>query len=223
MCGRIVRKRPRHLVSQDLGMDEDGGPDLPPHYNIPPGTAILVVRAKQSKGNELVYLRWGLIPSWAKDAKIGWKMINARAETIAEKPAFRDAFRRRRCIITADGFYEWKVTTRAKTPFFIRLRDERLMLLGGLWERWISLSGEPIETCTVITTQANDALQQIHDRMPVIVHKDKMAAWLDPNIQDKNAVAPLLAPFPSEEIVAIAVSRRVNNPRNDDADLLRSD
>jgi putative SOS response-associated peptidase YedK len=174
MCGRIIRKTPSHLVVQDLGMEDDG-PDLPPHYNIPPGSPVLALRTSASGKPELVCLKGGLIPSWAKDPKVAWKMINARAETAAEKPAFREALRKRRWLIPVDGFYEWKKTDDGKTPYFIRLREERMFLLAGLWERWISPAGETVETCTVITTRANDVLQPIHDRMPVIVAR---ADWL---------------------------------------------
>jgi putative SOS response-associated peptidase YedK len=216
MCGRIIRKTGRYFIAQDLGMDDDIGPDLPPRYNIPPGGPVLALRQNSAGLRELVYLRWGLIPSWAKEERIAFKMINARAETLLEKPAFRDAFRKRRCLIPVDGFYEWQKTGEGKNPFFIRLRDERPFLLAGLWERWASPAAEPIESCTVITTRANDLLLPIHDRMPVIIASDEIDFWLDPGRLDVEVLLPLLTPFPAGEMVATRVSRRVNNPKSDD-------
>jgi putative SOS response-associated peptidase YedK len=197
-------------------MEDDGAPDLQPHYNIPPGCPILTLRSAVTGSRELVYLRWGLIPSWAKDEKIGWKMINARAETVAEKASFRDALQKRRCLIVVDGFYEWQKTPEGKNPILIRLRDERPFFLAGLWERWSSPAGPVIESCTIVTTRPNELLQAIHDRMPVIVPRDRIDLWLDPKITDVAVIEPLLGPFPSAEMTTTLVSRRVNDPKNDD-------
>jgi putative SOS response-associated peptidase YedK len=169
---------------------------------------------------ELVNLRWGLIPSWARDEKIAYKLINARSETIAEKPAFRDAFRSRRCLVPVDGFYEWQKTAGGKEPYYIRFRDEHPFLIAGLWERWLSPVGEHIETCTLITTGANELLRPIHDRMPVIIPKEEIDAWLNPKAEGPDALASLFAPSQSKEMVAIRVSTRINNPRNDDISCL---
>jgi putative SOS response-associated peptidase YedK len=194
-------------------MEGDESPDDAPRFNITPGSNILALRLCNAGGRELVNLRWGLIPSWAKDAKVGSKMINARAETLGEKASFRDALRNRRCLIPVDGFYEWKKAGEVRTPYFIRTRDGRPFYLAGLWERWISPTGDAVESCSIITTSANDLLSSIHDRMPVIIRRDHMSAWLD--AKDISQLSPMLTPLTSSEIEATAVGTLVNNPRND--------
>ncbi len=167
-------------------------------------------------------LRWGLVPHWARDAAIGNRMINARAETVAEKPAFRAAFRQRRCLIAADGIYEWrKAPDGAKQPYFIRRADDAPFAFAGLWERWRTPGdgthgGEPLETCAIITTEANQTLAPIHHRMPVILAADDHDAWLDPEPPSAAALTALLRPAPADAVIAQPVGRHVNNARNDD-------
>jgi putative SOS response-associated peptidase YedK len=161
-------------------------------------------------------VRWGLIPSWAKDAKIGNKLINARGETVAEKPSFRSAFRKRRCLIPADGFYEWKKLDGGKQPHFIHLRDEEPFAFAGLWEHWTNPDdGEVIESCTIVTTEANALMRTLHDRMPVILPPADYDRWLDPATQDVEGLKELLRPYSSEEMTAYPISAYVNNPRHE--------
>src|SRR5262249_19686163 len=158
------------------------------------------------KDRELAMLKWGLIPSWAKDAAIGYRMINARADTVAQKPSYRSAFRRRRCLLVADGFYEWQKTNDKKQPFFIGMKDESPFAFAGLWEHWENPEGEPIESCTIITTEANDLVKEIHDRMPVILPPKNYPVWLDPEVQDPEKLQKLLAQYPAKEMRAYPVS-----------------
>ena len=165
---------------------------------------------------ELVWLRWGLIPSWARDPAIGNRLINARAETVGEKPAFRAALRRRRCLIAADGFYEWQRAGARKQPYFIRLRDDRPFAFAGLWESWEGADHSALETCTILTTDANEVMRPIHDRMPVILAPDDYARWLDPAIESPAPLAGLLRPYAADDLTASAVSPHVNSPAHED-------
>ncbi len=184
-------------------------------HNIAPSQAVPVVR-QNGAVRELTLMRWGLIPRWASDPKIGLRTINARAETVATKPAFRDAFRRHRCLIPADGFYEWKKDgTKKKRPFFIHRRDGRPFAFAGLWERWERTNVPPIQSCTVITTDANELVHDLHDRMPVILGEEAYDGWLDPKTDDTAELSALLKPFPSEALALFEVSPVVNSPRND--------
>jgi putative SOS response-associated peptidase YedK len=186
-----------------------------PRFNVAPTQNVAVVRLdSKQQGRELPHLRWGLIPSWADDPSIGSRMINARAETVAEKPAFRHAFKAKRCLVVADGFYEWQRMDGRKQPYFIHLKDDRPFAFAGLWERWTK-GDELIESCTIITTGANELMQPIHDRMPVVIPKSAYDIWLDPTIKDPERLQPLLAPYPSDEMVAYTVSTLVNSPKND--------
>jgi len=216
MCGRFTLTDPdQRLVEQ---FDLPGIPDLKPRYNIAPTQPVAVVRVPTAgAGREMVLLHWGLIPFWAQDPAIGARMINARAETAAEKPAFRHAFRRRRCLVIADGFYEWQKLDGTKQPHFIRLRDPKPFAFAGLWERWEGPDASVIESVTLLTTEPNALLGEIHNRMPVILHPKDYGLWLDPGIQQPEKVQPLLTAYPAEEMEAFPVSRRVNSPDNDDA------
>ena len=203
--------------------DLDGVPDLSPRYNIAPTQPVAtVVRDAESGRNRLAIMRWGLIPSWAKDPTIGSKLINARGESVAEKPSFRAALRARRCLIVADGFYEWQAQDDGpKQPLFITLQDRQPFGLAGLWERWTEPeSGETVTTCTIITTAPNALMATIHNRMPVILPREAYAAWLDPAQTDSQRVVPLLKPYPADLMTAWPVSRKVNSPANDDASLI---
>ncbi len=214
MCGRFTLTDPNVDLAVQFGLPQI--PDMPPRYNIAPTQPVAVVRqAAADQVREMVMLQWGLIPFWAKDPKIGARLINARSETAAEKPSFRTAFRRRRCLVLADGFYEWQKQNGTKQPFFIRLRDARPFAFAGLWERWQGPDSDLIESCTLLTTEPNDLLRLVHNRMPVILQPDDYALWLDPTVQKPELLQPLLHPFPPQEMEAYAVSRFVNSPDND--------
>jgi putative SOS response-associated peptidase YedK len=190
---------------------------LRPRYNIAPSQSALVVRLDQEGRREGALLRWGLIPFWAKDEKIAYKTINARAETVASAPAFRAAYRRRRCIVPATGFYEWKRLQRGKQPYRIRPADAPLFGFAGLWESWRAPTGEAIETYTILTTDANELMRELHNRMPVILAPADYGAWLDADHPDAQA---LLKPCPPERMTAYPVSARVNSPANDDESVI---
>jgi len=193
--------------------------DWRPRYNIAPSQPVPAIR-REAEGRRAVLLRWGLIPHWAKDEKFGYHTINARAETVDRKPTFRAAFKRRRCLIPATGFYEWQKVDRHKQPWNIRLRDRELFAFAGLWEHWQGEDGKEIESCTIIVTDANEALRPIHDRMPVILDPADYDTWLDPETTDASRLKPLLGPWPAEAMECWPVSRRVGNPANDDPALL---
>jgi len=194
-------------------------PSLQPRFNIAPTQPAPVVRINPLKAEperQLVFLHWGLVPSWAKDRTIGNRLINARAETAADKPSFRTALRRRRCLVVADGFYEWKTVGKRRQPMFIHLRDDQPLAFAGLWESWEGANHVAMESCTILTTEANDLIRPIHDRMPVIVAPEEYGRWLDPAVQEPGAVQPLLCPYPSEPMEAYAVTTVVNSPARDD-------
>ena len=220
MCGRFSLYSNPHVVGLQFGLAHT--PEFSPRYNVAPGTPILAVRADDRHARQGVLLQWGLIPSWAKDPSIGHRMINARAEHIAEKPAFRSALRRRRCIIPADGFYEWQAAGSRKQPYYVRSREHELFGFAGLYEFWKGPEGL-IGSCTVITTEANALMRPLHDRMPVILDAGDYAHWLDPDNPDPEALVAVLRPAPAERMVAHPVSVRVNSVRNDDADLIEPD
>jgi len=216
MCGRFtLRTREAALIEQFGGVPP---PQLGLRYNIAPTQPVAIVRIEAERDERLWELvRWGLVPSWVKDASIGNRMINARAETVADKPSFRSAFRRRRCLVPADGYFEWQPTGSGKQPYYIRQADDRPFAMAGLWDRWLNpATGEPLSTCTIITTQANELTQPIHDRMPVILNAADYDLWLDPQMQDPARVGALLRPFAGSTLRADPVDTHVNSPRNDD-------
>jgi putative SOS response-associated peptidase YedK len=222
MCGRFtLRTRSASLIEQFGGAPP---PELGLRYNIAPTQMVAIVRsAPDTSVRQWQMVRWGLIPSWAKDASIGNRMINARAESIADKPSFRTAFRRRRCLIPADGYFEWQKTGSAKQPYYIRLDDDRPFAMAGLWERWLNpATNEPLQSCTIITTQANPLTQPIHDRMPVILDMADYEIWLDPQMQDPERLGILLRPFEGSSLRADPVETYVNSPRNDDPRCIKS-
>ena len=212
MCGRFTQASDSEIIVRVFDLPEK--PTLAPRYNIAPTQDVAAVRAADG-GRELVNLHWGLIPSWAKERAMGARMINARAETLAEKPAFRSAFRARRCLIVADGFYEWQKLGTRKQPHFIGFKDRRPFAFAGLWERWQGEGSEPVESCTIVTTEANELLAPIHDRMPVILDPGDFALWIDPGTKDSDRLAGLLRPYPPEALQAYPVGFFVNNPAND--------
>ena len=215
MCGRFTLFEADKILSKEFGVS--GFPAQSPRYNIAPSQPVAAVRAAPAgTGRELALLRWGLIPSWSKDPAIGNRLINARAETVREKPSFQNAFRRHRCLIPTNGFYEWQRQERGKQPYFVRMRDERLFAFAGLWDRWENQEEVVIETCTILTTAANAVLAPIHDRMPVILPSTEYGRWLGPSLQDADSLEALLMPFPAENMISYPVSSRVNSPAVDD-------
>lgn len=219
MCGRFTLATPPEIVAEFFGLGEL--PSLAPRYNFAPTQEIpCVLMAPESGRRELRGIRWGLVPPGAKDAKVGNVMINARAETVATKPAFRKAFRERRCLVAADGFYEWKKLGQFKQPYYIRMKENVPLAFAGLWERAV-VGGQPLETCTIITGEPNDLVRELHDRMPVMLDRSAFAEWLDPGNHDTAALQRLLQPFPAERMRAYPVSPRVNKPDKDDADCIK--
>ena len=213
MCGRFALKTPPRSIQQHFDLTEII--DLSPRYNIAPSQDIVVIRHLSGKDyRQLDKLRWGLIPGWAKDMKISYRMINARAETLAQKPSFRTAFKKRRCLIAADGFYEWLHSGKTKQPYFVHMKNGDVFGFAGLWESWTSTDGTIVESCTIITTSANDLIRKIHDRMPVILQPAKYEAWLNEE-SPENSLQPLLVPYPAAEMEAYRVSSEVNSPKND--------
>lgn len=220
MCGRFTLFDSAEFLSGALGIPE--AIDLTPRYNIAPSQPVLAVRASPETGKkEFAWLRWGLIPRWAQDPSIGNRMINARAETVAEKPAFRDAFRRRRCLVPSSGFYEWMKGERRKQPYYVRMKDGRPFAFAGLWERWQGPDESPVESCTLVTTAPNEIVSPLHDRMPAIVDPAAYDLWLDPGVSDRSRLAPLLGPFPAHEMEAFAVGFLVNDPKVEDRRLIQ--
>jgi putative SOS response-associated peptidase YedK len=216
MCGRYTLRTPVDSVAEAFEIEEYPS-SITPNYNIAPTQEVAAVVEEDEK-RKLEMLHWGLIPSWAKDPSIGNKMINARAETIAEKPSFRRAFKVRRCLILADGFYEWKKTDGGKQPYHVKMEDGSLFAFAGLWETW--QNGEEIRSCTIITTDANDLMSDIHHRMPVILHPEDYAMWLDHDFEEKEVLTALLRPYPADVMEAYPVSRRVNKPSNNEPSVL---
>jgi len=212
MCGRFVQATPGEVIAEIFGLEEV--PKLAPRYNVAPTQSAAVVRWRGDR-RELAMLRWGLVPSWAKDPSIGARLMNARGETLATKPAFRYALRNRRCVVPATGFFEWQKTATGKRPYFFYLASGLPMALAGLWEVWQPPEGPVLETFTIVTTQANAKLAPIHDRMPAILDESAIKVWLDPSVREAEALVRLLSPAPESWIGFHPVSRAVNNPQHD--------
>ncbi|MGF1990446.1 MAG: SOS response-associated peptidase [Nostoc sp. ZfuVER08] len=213
MCGRFTLNQPVEALAKIFDVQQL--PDLPAEYNIAPTQKVAtLLQNPESKKREFQQLHWGLIPSWAKDPGIGAKTINARAETVAEKPAFRSAFKHRRCLVLADGFYEWQRQQGKKQPFYFRLQYGQPFAFAGLWERWQSPSNEEITSCTILTTAANELLQPIHERMPVILDPQDYDLWLDSQVQTPQTLQQLLRSYPAAAMTAYPVSTLVNNSRH---------
>jgi putative SOS response-associated peptidase YedK len=216
MCGRYRLSRRKQLVEEyfDTASDE---PDWTPRYNIAPTQPIPVIRQHPKEPiRQLSLMRWGLIPSWAKNSSAAASMINARAETAATKPAFRDALKSRRCLMPADGFYEWSRTGKAKQPYCFEVNEGKLFAFAGLWERWKDPSGQWVKSCSILTTTPNAVTSAVHDRMPVILHPDSYDLWLDPGMQNVGAVSELLNPYDPRQMRCYPVSTRINHVANDD-------
>ena len=219
MCGRFT-------LTVDTADLQDAFPgvalpdELPPRYNIAPAQPVAVIA--NNGENMLEFYRWGLIPAWAKDPKIGNRLINARAETLAEKPSFRTAFKKRRCLIPSDGFYEWRVEPgrKTKTPMYIRMQSGKPFAFAGLWESWRPEGGEPVLTCTIITTTPNSLVEKIHDRMPVILPPEAYEQWLAQHDPSPDRLSKLLKPYQASAMTAYAVSTLVNRPGLDSPELI---
>lgn len=219
MCGRYTLTADANELAVYFGLDS--APELTPRFNIAPTQQVPIIRLVPSLGRRMNLVRWGLIPSWAKDKRIGNRLINARADTVAEKPAFRSALRQRRCLIPADGFYEWHQSGSQKQPYWIGFEGRTIFAFAGLWEHWQPRdTGELLESCSIITTEANPVVAKIHGRMPVILAQEDYDTWLDPQMTDPATASGLLQPYSKADMIAYAVSRNVNNPRNDEQELL---
>jgi putative SOS response-associated peptidase YedK len=228
MCGRYAFFTPIEAVTRLFGVSEVHAHDIAPRYNVAPTQEVPIVRlspfapeeADAAPPRELALARWGLVPFWAKDPKIGNRMINARGETVAAKPAFRAAFRKRRCLVPADGFFEWQKTDSGKQPWYIHAAGGEPLALAGLWELWDPPEGgTPLASCAIITTGANEFMRSLHDRMPVVLDARGRDAWLDPAAPPDD-LQSLLAPAPEDLLEAWPVSRRVNSPFNEDPSLV---
>jgi putative SOS response-associated peptidase YedK len=224
MCGRFtLTVDPDQLREAMPWLEIPSG--LRPRYNIAPSQPIAVVA--NNAENRLDFFAWGLIPSWAKDTQIGNRMINARAETLSDKPSFRNAYRRKRCLILADGFYEWKAEVKdgkqIKIPMYIRMMDGRPFAFAGLWDLWNSTDGSQIYSATIITTEPNEILKPIHNRMPVILPAETYPTWLTPSEMAAEKLQHLLKPYPPDLMTFYPVSRRVNDPANDNPDVIQPD
>jgi putative SOS response-associated peptidase YedK len=222
MCGRYTLRTKLNLLLDQFAAELAGEINYRPRYNIAPTQSVLAVRQpEQGAKRELVELRWGLIPVWAKDTKIAYSTINARGDTVAEKPAFRSAFKKRRCLILADGYYEWLREGKAKLPQLYEIDGGKLFAFAGLWEYWPGPKDgkpQPIESCTIITTDANKLAANVHDRMPVILHPDDYDLWLDPANDDRAKLEKLIKPFPVKPMSVRPVSTYVNNVKNQGAE-----
>jgi len=218
MCGRFTLRTPANLIIEQF--DAQLGPELQkamrPRYNVAPTQLFPILRGPD---RHLDQMRWGLVPFWSKDPKGGARMINARSETVATKPAFRAAFKKRRCLVPTDGYFEWVKVGKQKQPYWIRMKSEQPFLMAGLWESWKSRDGEneaPLETFTILTTSSNSLTEEIHDRMPVILYPNDYPTWLDPDINEADKLEYLFEPHDSSAMKVDAVSDRVNSVRNDD-------
>ena len=216
MCGRYTLARDLAEIKKRFDVSE-APKDFKPRYNIAPNQQVpIVLLDGEKKIRKMGYVRWGLIPSWADDPSIGNRMINARAETITTKASFRNLFRKRRCIVPADSFYEWtKISTREKIPMRIFLTTEEPFGFAGLWTTWRPATGDPIVSCTIITTEPNELMAKIHNRMPVVLEKKNEKVWIDPSVDDEKLLQSFLNPHPSKKMKCYPVSRFVNSPKND--------
>lgn len=223
MCGRFTLAIDAARLAEHFALPEV--PDLRPRYNIAPTQTVPVVRAAEHEpgtggGRRLDGMRWGLVPSWADDPKIGNRLINARSETAASKPAFRSAFRRRRCLVPADGFFEWRAERGTKQPYWIHREDGAPFAMAGLWEIWNEPDGGELRTFTILTTEPNELVARLHDRMPVLLQPADYGRWLDVSLDLESGLAELFAPYPAELLAAHRVDRKVNSPANDSPDCI---
>lgn len=216
MCGRFTLQTPVAELVDLFEIDHVRAIPVGPRFNVAPTDAVAVVRQRSDGVRELDALRWGLIPGWTKDPADLPMLINARSETLDSRPAFEEPTRSRRCLVLADGFFEWRTESGRRQPYLVRLKSGKPFAFAGLWDRWSGDPDGPVESCTIITTDANDLLRPVHDRMPVILRPSDVSQWLDPELRLYAELAPFLAPYPSEAVQLIPVNPRVNHIRNDD-------
>lgn len=221
MCGRFTLHHTEQEIIVRFGVAEVATQiELPgPRYNIAPSQPVTAVISHPHR--QLVHLKWGLVPFWAKDPTVGNRMINARAETIAEKPSYKQALAKRRCVIPADGFYEWKKAKGGSQPYYFRRPDGELFAFAGLWEHWRGEDGTELETCTIITVEANDLMSKVHDRMPAILKPEHEELWLDPHASYAPALTQLLKSYPNDGLEAFPVSRAINSPAGNEASYIQ--
>lgn len=219
MCGRYSLTIDKQKLLQEFDLQQEHLKSISPRYNIAPSQPVLIITSQENK-SKLELCQWGLIPSWAKDPSIGNRMINARKETIVEKPSYRSPFKNRRCLVLADGFYEWKQTGKTKIPYYIRLKSGAPFGMAGLWSHWQSKEGSEILSCTIITGEPNELMKPIHDRMPMIIPKNQRPFWLDHSRFESDKLLKLLEPYSENEMEAFPVSRVVNDPKNDIPDCI---
>jgi putative SOS response-associated peptidase YedK len=221
MCGRYRLSRRKQILEEHFD-SVSGMEDWNPRYNIAPTQSVPVIRQNPKEPvRELSLFRWGLVPSWAKDPSVAARLINARSETAGTKPAFSDALKFRRCLVPADGFYEWQKTGKGKQPYCFEINDGELFAFAGLWDRWNHVKGKPLGTFSILTTTPNSVTSSVHDRMPVIVNRDSYDLWLDPGMKDVAAVSELLRPFDARQMRCYPVSNRINAAVNDDEECSR--
>ena len=217
MCGRFRIARKKEILEEEFEADAMEDIDWVPRYNVAPGQDILTVRQHETQPvRRMTAMRWGLIPSWTKDPSIAFKMINARSETVSTNAAFRDPLRSQRCLIPADGFYEWKREGKQKLPFCFTMADESVFAFAGIWDRWRNPLGQMVESCSILTTTPNELMRGVHDRMPVILSRDAYDLWLDPGMKKVEELRPLLKPYDAARMRRYSVGQRVNSVRNDD-------
>jgi putative SOS response-associated peptidase YedK len=220
MCGRFTLTLPGEVLAEVFGLDEP--PELAPRYNIAPSQDVAAIRRVPAGApRSLSMLRWGLVPAWQREPRAAALLINARAESLQDKPAFRDAFERRRCLVPADGFYEWRGAANRREAWLIKRSDGRPLAFAGLWEPPVGLEPGHVGTCAIVTTKPNELMRPIHDRMPVILPEADWAAWLDPDNRSARTLRALLRPCPSEGLTALRVGPTVNNAANETPDCIK--
>ena len=222
MCGRFVLEDIDEVFPRfRLSGSEDLMGNIKPRYNIAPSHYAYIISRNTRQENRLEMMKWGLIPSWSKDPKIGNRMINARVETVDIKPSFKNLLKTNRCLVPCSGFYEWKIIGTKKVPHYIGLKNGRIFCLAGLYDVWKNSDGDDLKTFTIITTRPNNTLKPIHNRMPVILHQEFEDQWLNTKIQNHDSVKRLLTPYPDDNMISYAVSNEVNNPENDNPQLIK--
>ena len=222
MCGRFSLTDIDSIFSRfGVIISKDINKKITPHYNIAPTQKIPVIYKNKNQENKIEFMKWGLVPFWAKDPKIGYKMINARAETLTQKPSFKHLLKSKRCLVPSSGFYEWKRIDKRKIPYYIGIKNSKIFSFAGLYDNWKDSVGNELKTFTIITTNSNNTLKPIHNRMPVILEREFEEDWLDVKTHDFDSLKQMLKPYPDDKMIAYAVSTEVNNPSNDNPELIR--
>jgi putative SOS response-associated peptidase YedK len=222
MCGRFSLTDIGSIFSRfGVIISKDINKKITPHYNIAPTQKIPVIYKDTNQQNKIEFMKWGLIPFWAKDPKIGHKMINARAETLTQKPSFKHLLKSKRCLVPSSGFYEWKRIDKRKVPYYIGIKNSKIFSFAGLYDNWKDSVGNELKTFTIITTNSNNTLKPIHNRMPVILEREFEEDWLDVKTHDFDSLKQMLKSYPDDKMIAYAVSTEVNNPSNDNPELIR--